>query len=155
MQCPKCKGGCFDETTSRYWNGGLTTQGKKKPRWKCKDKANCDGVVWENTPKQAPQPAANQAQSARPATIARPLAPLYAQCLELAVRIVKAKLGPNMYTSSDVMAGAATLFIQACRDGSPLLPPPKPKPAPVPVQPEPEDYPDEAPEYSSVEGLPF
>lgn len=151
MQCPKCSGEMFDETKSKYWNNGKTKEGKQKPTWKCKDKSNCNGVIWP--PKQAAQPATNQAPQARPATIARPLAPLYAECLDLALRIVKNKLG-TAYTSSDVMAGAATLFIQAVRDGSPLLPPPKAKPVPVPVPAEPEDYPDEDP-YQDGRELPF
>lgn len=44
--CPTCGGQMFDERKSKYWNGGKTKEGKKKPMFKCRDKDNCDGVLW-------------------------------------------------------------------------------------------------------------
>jgi hypothetical protein len=44
--CPTCGGPMFDERKSRYWNNGKTREGKRKPMFKCRDKDNCDGVLW-------------------------------------------------------------------------------------------------------------
>lgn len=45
MQCPTCSGEMYDETKSKFWNGGVTDKGKQKPLWKCKDKT-CGGAIW-------------------------------------------------------------------------------------------------------------
>ena len=49
----------------------------------------------------------------------RPLVPLYEECLSAAKAAVQKELG-KAATTADVMAGAATLFIQATRNDAPL-----------------------------------
>ena len=45
MNCPKCGGEMWDETTSKFWNNGIDKKtGKAKPPFKCKDKA-CGGTA--------------------------------------------------------------------------------------------------------------
>lgn len=129
--CPKCGGLMFDETRSKFWNNGLTSQGKKKPRYKCRDKGTCDGIVWGNeTPKQAspantpqqggwpgpPQQAA-QAVTAHPSQ--ERLASIFAtyrECFAEAVKIATDfadEYPKEIANRIDIPAMAATLMIQA------------------------------------------
>lgn len=55
----------------------------------------------------------------RVALARRPLVPLYEECLSAAKAAVQKELG-KAATTADVMAGAATLFIQATRNDAPL-----------------------------------
>lgn len=43
--CPNCDGPMYDERRSKYWNNGLSQNGKQKPIYKCRD-SNCGGVIW-------------------------------------------------------------------------------------------------------------
>ncbi len=134
MDCPDCGG--------PMWDNRQTKKNPKQPDFKCKDKDGCGKGVWVKAK-------GNDAPGARgPASGAarRPLGPLYYDCLKLAKACVEKELKGAL--PADVIAAAATLFIAASRDGTPLTAP-KPKPAPPPEpEPEYEDYPDE-------EGLPF
>lgn len=69
----------------------------------------------------------------------KPVAVLYDQCLQFAAKHVPERLKAIglTATSADVMAGAATLFIQAAKADGPIFSAPKPVPAPAPVPPPP------------------
>jgi hypothetical protein len=124
MQCPKCAGEMFDETKSKFWNGGKTKDGKPKPMWKCKDKASCDGVVWGNAP-AAPARASDPEPEVNGAAGKEKLAAmfrLYDQCVGHAVTIsnriaVKQSTEKMPALNLDVAAMAATLYIQANMKG--------------------------------------
>ncbi len=143
QSCPQCAGPCYDERTSKFWNGGLTTNGKKKPVAKCKDK-NCGGVIWppkeaeiqrgkrldepKPTPRAvAPRMPAKAADEPPPpddqdAPVTSPLAArfaVYDQCFAHALGVAAraedrlAKMGH--VAPLDVAAIAATLWIQVTK----------------------------------------
>lgn len=145
-QCPKCSGEMFDESKSKYWNGGKTREGKDKPLYKCKNKGNCDGVIWAPKQDSKPQQQATGSGTVQP-TIGAPLAPVYGDCMDIASRAIAhyCKAVGVTPTAEAIVAGAATIFIQASQSGRPVKAA-KPKPAPEPEQ---------SPEYSSRDGLQF
>jgi hypothetical protein len=121
MNCPKCGGDMFDEAKSKFWNGGKTKEGKAKPAWKCKDKANCDGVVWGNTPAAAApvaQPSSAPVNGEAGKEKLDGLFKLYDQCFGhafiIAQRVAKKQTDEGTNTLQiDVAAMAATMYIQA------------------------------------------
>lgn len=150
MQCEQCGGECWDNSKSKFWYGGFDKEGNAKPRWTCKDKDDC-GWKGGYAPKAAKgRPQGAPSGNAVGKVAMRPIAPLYHQCLQLAKRIAQKELGADV--ADEVIVNiAATMFINASRDGAPLLAvKPKPKPAP---RPEPEDIADEIPQFE--EDLPF
>lgn len=131
MDCPDCGGPMWDNRDNK--------RNPKQPDFKCKDKDGCGKGVWVKG-KGGGSGNGNRGQGAANAAgprNSRPLVPLYGECLGYAVRAVKHHL-PTA-TTADILAGAATLFIAATRDGAPLVAPkPKPAPPPPPKEPEPE-----------------
>lgn len=127
-------------------------ESKKKPThpdYKCKSRS-CDHAIWLE--RKGGGGRGGERGAAKPTG---PLAPVYGECVEIASRAITkyCKAVGLTPTASDIVAGAATIFIQAAQSGRPIVkaaPAPRPKPAPPPP-PEPEDYPDEAPD----EELPF
>jgi hypothetical protein len=122
------------------WNNIATKKNPKQPDYRCKDK-NCDGVIWP--PKNgAPAPtASNGSHSTTTPTPAmnvsnsvakRPLGPVYNECLDFANKACMHYFGKDV-AASDVIAAAATLFIQSVKDNAPVritLPAPVPAPQP-------------------------
>lgn len=91
----------------------------------------------------------------RPERPTGPLAPVYAECMEIAARSLThyAKATSVIFTAQDLVAATATLFIQAAQSGRPVKKPkdaPKPEPKPVPVP-----RGDMLDEYDGPDDLPF
>ncbi len=71
FSCPTCGGAMWDETTGKFWNNGISPNGKQKPIAKCKNK-ECAGAVWADRlpttttiPVNAPTPASGFTPVAR------------------------------------------------------------------------------------------
>lgn len=150
MECPKCGG--------PMWDNRQTKKSPKQPDYKCKDRQNCDGVIWPpkgqsgaNGGNGAARQVGGNGASASPR---RPLVPLYLECLKDGAGAVRHVLGKDAPVEA-VMNAAATLFIAASRDGSPLRVAPKPKPAPPPPPPEPEPVDDWQDGDMAEHDLPF
>lgn len=120
MQCPDCNG--------PMWDNRETKRKPTQPDYKCKDKDGCgkgvwlDGKVAQNG--NAPQ-RGNQ----------RALGPVYNECLTFAKAAIEHHFGKDVATA-DIIAGTATLFIQAAQTGQPIRTPkaePAPPPRPVAV----------------------
>lgn len=138
MNCPKCNGDMWDNRASK--------RKPTQPDFRCKDKDNCDGVIWpprEGRSNGAPASNGNGNGSHAPQqtapTVKRPLGPLYNECLDFAKKACVHHFG-NDASVSDIIASTATLFIQAVRDGTPIRavaatpePTPTPPPAPAPT----------------------
>lgn len=142
MNCPQCGGATWNNDLK---NRQRASEGKKPlPLWACKDKDGCGWVKW---PPKDTAPRANGSGNGVPRSTA-PLAPVYADCMDIASRAVKHYIGDKA-TAADIVAAAATLFIAATDTNRPVkkpAPPPPPKP-----EPEPE------PEYDGLDAadLPF
>lgn len=126
MECPKCGG--------PMWDNRQTKKSPKMPDYKCKDRENCDGVIWPPRNKgngggnaQA-RSGAGGGNSAGTQRVSRPLGPLYYECLGVTVKSLK-KLVPDA-KPEDIIAATATLFIGATNTGFPILEAPKPTPSP-------------------------
>lgn len=145
MQCPDCGGA--------MWDNRLTKKKPTQPDYKCKNKA-CDKAVWLKTQAEnatASNGTGNGTQSAA-APRGRALGPLYVECLDFAKKAIPHYLGTG-YSSADIIAAAATLFIQATRDGAPIrVPKAKPAPPPPPPPPPVEEF---AGFPEEVDDLPF
>lgn len=117
----------------------------------CKDKDGCGKGVWLKDQESAGRVQATNGSAPRSAPHSTaPLGPVYADCLDFAKRAVHHYAGDMPYTMSDVIAAAATLFIQATKENRPLTAPKvKPTPPPPPPRPEPE------PDYTDLRTLPF
>lgn len=128
--CPTCGGA--------LWDNRATKRNPKQPDYKCKDK-NCDGVIWPpkngapsptSNGSSAPVPSSNGSTSA-PLTVKRPLGPVYNECLDFANKACMHYFGKDV-AASDVIAAAATLFIQSVKENAPvrvvLAPPVVPPP---------------------------
>src|SRR5882672_5378356 len=125
MNCPQCG--------SEVWNNAQKNQqrvaeGKRPlPLMACKDKDGCGWVKWPpkggqsggGAPRGQGTPAPAPARGA-----SRPLGPLYNDCMRIAVAVVN--LHVKNALPADVIAAAATLFIAATRDGTPLSAPKTP-----------------------------
>ena len=107
--------------------------------YSCKDKDGCNKGVWLKDSESAPASNGNGHRAptvTRTNAAGRPLGPLYAECLKFAKEACKYHFGDTA-APSDVIAAAATLFIQAVKDGGviravkPIPPPPPPPPPPV------------------------
>lgn len=125
MNCPQCGGATWNNAQK---NQQRANEGKRPlPLWACKDKDGCGWVKWP--PKET---ATKQNGNGVPRSTA-PLAPVYADCMDIASRAVKHYIGDKA-TASDIVAATATLFIGATNTGRPVkkLAPPKPKPEPEP-----------------------
>ena len=135
--CPKCGGPMFDETKSKFYDPT-----KNRPIAKCKNKGECDGVIWApkngNGAAPAPRPVSTTKQpisigsvpweeeetgaapasagpAARALSAANPEFALYSRCLDQAVKEAM-RTGIDKLpgdVAGAVIASAATLFIQA------------------------------------------
>lgn len=112
MQCPDCQGPVYD---NREKNKGRVAAGENPmPEYACRDSHGCGWRKWP--PKQA-----SRGKHAPVAVVAIPK--LYGDCLEVAIgqlaelvaKHPKAKLPAPEW--ENVIAAAATVFIQACRQG--------------------------------------
>ena len=149
MDCPKCGGPMWDNRASK--------KSPKMPDYKCKDKENCDGVIWP--PRETKTPTPKAAFGPRePKWTWGQLSVFYERALKIASKHTTA-LTPKALPA-DVIAAAATIFIAATREGvKPIAgakPEPKPEPKPAP-KPEPDfsDFPEALTEDEDGSGLPF
>lgn len=155
MNCERCGGEVWNNANSKFWYGGKNKDGSTKAMWTCKNKQGCgwSGGFDHGTQQAAAAPASGGQAGGK----ARPLAPLYNQCLEVAMVILQKRFGSDYtYTTADILSATATLFIAATKAGTPLMPvkakpaPAPPPPPPKPPEPEPEE---EVDPYA--DGLPF
>lgn len=112
MDCPKCGGPVWD-------NGPSKAQGKVKPNapdFACKDKEGCGWKQWPEKPAKA-RPAPHVERG--PKWTWGTLALTYRRCLYFAEKalIESAKRTKIGFTTADICAATATLFIAASRDG--------------------------------------
>ncbi len=154
MQCPKCNGDTWNNAKK---NEERAAQGKNPmPLWTCKDKDGCGWVQWPPKGAKRPDTTQNGAKVAQTGN-QKPLGPLYNDCLEFAVKACNHHFGKDTATA-DVIAAAATLFIQAAKTGQPIrqpkAAPAPPPPPPKPPEPEP-NFDDFPPADDSDLDLPF
>lgn len=128
MQCPKCSGPCWDNRTNK--------RNPKMPDYRCKDRDNCDGAVWltaKNGNGTGSGPHAPTPQNGA----STPHAVLYKLCVQYVKKEIVPLFSPDM-ADCDILASAATLFIQASKGGVVFAPKVQPAPAaPPPPPPEP------------------
>lgn len=144
MNCPDCGGPMWDNRDNK--------RNPKQPDFKCKDKDGCGKGVWEQRSEGGNGAARQGGKGSNGASasprIQRPLGPLYNDCLTFAKQAADHHFGKGGTAPEHVIAMAATLLIQAARDGSPIRAPkpaaPKPKPEPEPEQ-----------EYDDERSIPF
>lgn len=137
--CPTCGGEVWNNAGL---NAKRANEGKKPmPLFACKDKNGCGWVEW---PPKGAKPQGGQQGRGGPRPPARPLAPLYLQCLTVAKQSWDKVMGAGNYSDAVLQAAAATIFIGA-RDGAPIL---APKPEPRPVEPQEAD--DDSRDESSI-----
>jgi len=112
MNCPKCNGDVWDNREKKA-NGEMKPNA---PDLSCKDKESCGWVKWPDKGK------AQNKQSSAPRTPKwtwRSLHSAYNKCWLLAESVIvqsskRTKIG---FTTQDIHAATATLFIVASRDG--------------------------------------
>lgn len=136
MTCPNCGGPVWD-------NRERVAQGWKGPITKCKDK-ECAWVKW--APKGQSPVKASSSPVAGPKWTWASLGKTYERCLLLAeMRLTESELRvpkgmERKFTTEDLIAATATLFITAAREGvaepRAKLPP---MPEPEPVEPDEDD----------------
>ena len=112
MNCPNCSSETWDNTekVKGGWRGPLR---------KCKDQA-CGWVQWPPKEKGAKQTSAPA--KAGPKWTWAQLQDTYRNALRISAALVPTLV--KNATSTDVVSGAATIFIAASRDG--VVPPPEP-----------------------------
>lgn len=136
--CPKCG--------DKVFNNRGDKRNPKAPDEKCANR-ECDYRKWD-TPKGG-TPAPTPARSGGVRSGSAPMGPLYNDCLGFAKACCEHHFGKDCATA-DIVAAAATIFIQLVRDGGTLRPV-KAAPPPKPPEPEPSPFP-----YDGFEGdLPF
>lgn len=143
--CPKCGGNMWDNRASK--------RKPTQPDFKCKDRG-CDGVIWPPKGQASPSSNGNGAHASNGAapSLRRPLGPLYHECLDFAKKCCAHHFGNDVATA-DVVAAAATLFIQAVKDNAPIravVAAPEPPPAPTAAPAAPAGY-----SQSTDKPLPF
>ncbi len=125
-ECPECGGPVWDNRP-RKRDGRMKANA---PDFACRDK---DGCGWKKWPPKGKKP--QQAATSGPKWTWKTLAGTYDKCLQLAAAKVPAHV--EGFTSADVVAAAATLFIAVSRDGvAPLKRAPEPEPEPEPPPPD-------------------
>jgi hypothetical protein len=112
VKCPKCGGELWDNRESK--------KTPKSPDYKCKNTACAEGF-WFKKPKAAPAASPSAPISGGRYTL-RELYQLWAACFDAAEKKLVAASrrsgGPKLgFPMADVLAGAATLFIGAQREG--------------------------------------
>ncbi len=146
--CPKCGGPTWDNRNGK--------RNPKAPDYRCKDKQNCDGAVWEK--KQGGGGNGSGGAAVSSTSTKRPLGPLYNECLEFAKKACAYHF-VGSESVENVLNMTTTLFIAAQQTGAPLIATkavaaPAPKPAPPPPKPQPVPEP-EYQDDSALETLPF
>lgn len=124
------------------WDNTASKRNPKAPDFRCKNQS-CGKAVWLKQGQGAPSngngnhaPAPTHHAPSNGNGGGRPLGPLYAECLDFATKACEHYF-PGSYEPADAIAAAATLFIQAVRDGAPIraakveAAPPPPPPPPV------------------------
>lgn len=105
MDCPKCGGAMWDNRQSK--------KSPKQPDYRCKDRENCDGVIWPprnqggNRPNGTPPKAKLTWEQ---------LAAIHRKSLIIAVKNCHDAF-KGTAVPADVIAAAATVFIHASREG--------------------------------------
>lgn len=104
------------------WDNREDKPSPKHPDYKCKDK-DCGHAVWLEKRGNAPKPGNGKATpaQAKPRWTTTGVMEVYAGCLKVAAKAVRAQLGDEV-TNAEILAAAATIFIAVSRDG-----PPQPK----------------------------
>jgi hypothetical protein len=129
MNCPDCNGA--------MWDNRETKRKPTQPDYKCKDKDGCGKGVWLDKKTSGAGTPSGNGHTPNPSA-GRALGPVYNECLVFAKAAIQHHFGKDVATS-DIIAGTATLFIQAAKTGQPirvmkpLPPPPPPPPPPAPV----------------------
>ncbi len=142
MLCPDCGGEVWNNAQK---NEQRAREGKKPmPLWTCKDK---DGCGWKKWPPRGEKQSGQQSNGHTPQPV-RALGPIYNECLVFAKAAITHHFGKDVATA-DIIAGTATLFIQAAKTGQPIRVM-KPLPPPPPPPPEPTRS-----EYDEDSDLPF
>lgn len=113
MNCPKCN--------SEMWDNREDKKNPKSPDYKCKDKT-CGHAIWLDKKQKAAPKDAPRAPKWTWQTLYRD----YDRCWRLVEKVMvdsskRTKLG---FTTADLHAAAATVFIRATQDG--VAEPPKP-----------------------------
>lgn len=129
-KCPNCGGDVWDNRARKA--GGKMNP--KAPDYSCKDKEGCKWVLW---PPRGAKSNGTPAKVAGPKWTWAQLQDTYRNALRISAALVPTLV--KGATSTDVVSGAATIFIAASRDG--VVPPPPPldkKPAAI-VEAEKED----------------
>ena len=135
MNCPDCNG--------PMWDNRETKRKPTQPDYKCKDKDGCGKGVWLEKKSGAGTPSGH----GHAPHSSRALGPHYNECLTFAKAAIQFHFGNDVATA-DIIAGCATLFIQATKSGDPIRAP-KVAPAPPPPPPPP------AQQHAPLEDLPF
>lgn len=125
MNCPDCGGQMWDNRPKKA-NG---TYKATRSDFSCKDKDGCGKGVWLDGKKNGGPPIASNG-NARQTGNQRALGPVYNECLTFAKAAIEHHFGKDVATA-DIIAGTATLFIQATKTGAPIRAP-KQAPAPPP-----------------------
>lgn len=113
MECPDCGGECYDNRRKKA-DG---TYKPTAPDFACKDKEGCG---WKKfPPKNKGGGGGNGGGSAAPRQNTKPLGPLYHQSLLFAKASLANAFGEEVPVT-DVIAAAATVFIQAANTGRPV-----------------------------------
>lgn len=108
MTCPKCSGETYDNRPKKA-SGEYSA---KSPDFKCKNK-ECGGVIWPDKDAAKPSTRSADVSSGRPPKWTwTQLSTIYERSLFIAKKHLD-----NKFSSADVVAATATVFIAATRDG--------------------------------------
>jgi len=115
------------------WDNRNDKRNPKSPDYKCKNRS-CGEGVWEDR-QSSTGAGVGSGSMARPASPQQaPHAVLYKHCVMYAIKEIKPLLSADV-CDADVLAAAATLFIQASRGGQVFAPKNPPQAAPPPPPP--------------------
>ena len=126
MECPVCNG--------EMWDNRNRKKNPKSPDFKCKNK-ECGKAIW-TTPKPNGQPP--RASGTAAAYSWGDLGRTYARCVDIAKKAWPVA-GNAPHVGGELVAAAATVFIQATKLGLKVEGPKPPPPPPPPPPPE-DDY---------------
>jgi hypothetical protein len=131
---------CKDCGNTEFWDNRQTKRNPRAPDYKCKQ---CGKAVWERNSNRGN---GNGGSAPAPNGPTTPHAVLYKLCVQYAKKEIMPLLSVDA-TDDNLLAAAATLFIQASKGGA-CWPVRKAEPAPPPPPPD--------PIYDgSSDGLPF
>jgi hypothetical protein len=111
-KCERCQSAVWDNRTNK--------KNPKGPDFKCKN-PDCGEAFWLAKEKTAPRAGTSVPKPGKPVMTWHDLQVIYGKCLDIAVletaKIAKAHTKLALPSWDNVMAGSATLFIQAVREG--------------------------------------